>query len=267
MATDTKARPAGEALATSEPAAQRYLPHVAFAVLVFGSWELYGQFVNPLSLPPVSAILIALVEITFDGTLLSALAESLQLLGVGFATAFGVSFVVGVLVGRYRLLDRTFSPFLRALYATPDVALIPVILVWFGFGMPGRVVVVFLAAFFPMLINVYAGVRNAPEDLIEVARTFGYRSELALLTRVVLPAAMPLIMAGVRLGIGRAVVGMALAEVYLRLSGIGALIVGYGNTFQTAYLFAAILPLPLLGIGLTKLVGYLESRMAMAKSV
>lgn len=241
-------------------------PHLAFAVVLFGSWEVYGQLADVLYLPPVSAILAALVEIIIDATLVVALAESLQLLVIGFASALAISFVLGVLIGRYRLFDRTVSPFMNALYATPDVALIPIILVWFGFGMPGRITVVFLSCFFPMLINFYTGIREAPRDLQEVARSFGCHGQLSLLVRIVIPSATPYLLSGIRLGIGRAIVGMALAEVYLRLSGIGALITTYGSSFQMAHLFAAILPLPILGIVLTKMVQYFENRIPAAQS-
>lgn len=233
--------------------------HVAFAALVFGTWEVAGRLTDPVVLPAASAVALALVDITF-GPLPRALMESLQLLAIGFSTALVVGFVLGVIVGRYRVMDRTLSPYFSALYALPVVALVPLVLIWFGFELTGRVIVVFLAAFFPLLINVYQGVRDAPHDLLEVARSFGVRSELGLLRRVVIPAAVPFILAGVRLGIGRGVVGMAIAEVYLRLSGLGTLIAQYGSSFRTDYLIAAIIPLPLLGIGLTKLLAVLEGR-------
>lgn len=236
--------------------------HIAFALLVFGTWEIYARIVdNPTLLPSASAVLIALADITFGGPLLPALFDSLKLLVIGFTAAVVLGFMLGVLVGRYRTLDRTFSPYFNGLYALPTVALVPLVLVWFGFGLAGRVIVVFLAAFFPIVINVYTGVRDAPSDLIEVARSFGVDSEPVMLRTVVIPAAVPFIMAGIRLGIGRAVVGMAIAEVYLRLGGIGSLIVEYGARFATDHLIASILPLPLVGIGLTKLFGYIESRL------
>lgn len=235
--------------------------HLAFAVLVFGLWELGAAVIDdPVIFPGAWAVVTALVQITFGGPLLPALFESLKLLVIGFATATVLGFVLGVGIGRYKAVDRTFSPYFSALYALPTVALVPLVLVWFGFGLIGRVIVVFLAAFFPILINVYTGVRDAPGDLIEVARSFGVRGELAMLRRVVIPSAVPFIMAGIRLGIGRGVVGMAVAEVYLRLGGIGTLIVEYGAVFATDRLMAAIAPLPLLGIGLTKLFGYIEHR-------
>lgn len=234
-------------------------PHLLAALIVFGSWELYGRLGNPVVMPPASAVLSGLFEITFDGPLPGALFESLQLLFVGFGTALLVGTLLGIVIGRYHLANRVFGPFLNALYATPDIALLPLILLWFGFGMTGRVVVVFLAAFFPIMINTYSGVRDAPRDLLEVAASFGVDSEMGRLRKVILPAALPLIMAGYRLGIGRAVVGMAVAEVYLRLGGLGTLIVQYGAVFRTDLLIAAILPLPLLGIGLTKVFERIEN--------
>lgn len=241
--------------------------HLGFAAAFFGTWELYGRVGNELILPPLSAVLAGVGQLISTGELQSAFLQSLRLLFLGFAVAFASGFVMGVAAGRYRTVDRTLRPFLDALYATPIIALVPLILVWFGFGLQGRVIVVFLAAFFPILINVYAGVRDAPQHLIDVARAFGITGELGLLRRVILPAAVPFIMAGVRLGIGRGVVGMAVAEVYLRLGGIGALIVEYGNVFRTDLLIAAILPLPLLGIGLTKLFAAIEHRVQEWKTV
>lgn len=251
----------------SLPDRDEALRHIAFAVVVVAVWEAYGRLGNPLILPPFSAVMAALWDLLIGGQLVDALKSSLQLLFLGFGFSLAVGFVVGVVVGRYKIADRTFSPFLNALYATPTIALVPVVLVWFGFDMAGRVTVVFLASFFPVLINVYAGVRDAPASLIEVARSFGVHNELGLLRRVILPAAIPFIMAGIRLGIGRGVVGMAVAEVYLRLGGIGALIVEYGAAFQTDYLLASIVPLPLLGIGLTKIFQAVERHYEYWKTV
>lgn len=233
--------------------------HLGFAALVFGSWEIYARILdNEVLFPPVTAVLTALADLIVSGELLPALLDSLQLLAVGFVTAFVFGFVFGVLVGRYKVVDRTLSPYLNGFYALPTVALVPIVLVWFGFGAAGRIVVVVLSSFFPILINTYAGVRDAPGELIEVAKAFGVKREFEMLRRVVVPSAVPFIMAGVRLGIGRGVVGMAIAEVYMRLSGLGTLIVDYGSLYLTDYVIAAILPLPLLGVGLTKLFALFE---------
>lgn len=232
--------------------------HAIFGLIFFSAWEFYGRSSDLM--PPISAVVVAFVDITLSGVLPTALLESIQLLLGGFALAAVLGFSTGVVMGRYQLVDRTFMPFVNALYATPTVALVPLVLIWFGFGMTGRLLVVFLASFFPILINVYAGVKESPKDLIEVARSFLVVRERDLLKQVIIPAAAPYIFSGMRLGLGLAVVGMAIAEVYLRLGGIGALIAAYGAVFRLDYLFAAIAPLPLLGIGLTRLVGWLEHR-------
>ena len=239
----------------------RLVGSLLFAALVFGAWEAYGRTGDSLILPPFSDVVAAFVDLATSGRLWEALWPSLKLLFLGFLVSVVVGIVLGVLIGLSRVADLTFSPYLAALYATPDIALVPIILVWFGFDLSGRVVVVFLAAVFPILYNVTAGVRQAPADLIDVARSFG-ASRARTLFQVILPSAVPFIMAGIRLGIGRAVVGMAVAEVYLRIGGIGGLISAYGARFVTDYLIASILILPILGIGLTRLLASLERRIA-----
>lgn len=239
---------------------QRYWPHIAFGGAIAVAWEFYGQVGNDLLLPPLSSIFTALVDITLSGRLPLAILESARLLAIGFTLALVVGFLLGVLVGRSIIMHRTLSPFLNAIFVTPTVAMVPLVLVWFGFGLPGRVVVVFLAAFVPVLVSVYSGVKDSPRDLVEVAHSFGVEGEIAMLRTVRLRAATPLILSGIRLAVGRAVVGMAVAEVYLRLGGIGALIKGYGALFQTDYVFASIVPLPLMGLGLTALVARIEKR-------
>lgn len=238
---------------------QRVIAHLGFALLFFGSWELYGHLGNPVILPPVSQVLVAFYDLLITGRLIEALAPSLFLLFLGFTIAMIVGLVLGVVIGRSRIADLTMSPYLAALYATPSIALVPIILVWFGFGLSGRVLVVILAAVFTMLYNVVAGVRSAPPDLIDVAHSFN-ASRATVLFQVILPAALPFIFAGIRISIGRAVVGMAVAEVYLRLGGIGSLISAFGSRFVTDYLIATILVLPFIGIGLSKLLAYIEKR-------
>jgi ABC-type nitrate/sulfonate/bicarbonate transport system permease component len=234
--------------------------HVAFAAVFFGVWEITGLLANPILWPPFHAVAAAFLDILTDGSLIAALRESLVLLVIGLGASWITGLVLGILLGRVRVIERMVLPFLGGLYATPVIALIPLLLVWFGFGLSGRAVIVWSIAFFPMLVNVYAGVRDTPDDLLEVARSFQVTSELALLRTVVLPSAVPMIMAGVRLSIGRGVVGMAVAEVYLRLGGIGELITDYGSVFRTDYVLASILSLPLLGMFLTGLAKRIESR-------
>lgn len=239
---------------------RRAAPHLAFLAVLLVAWQVASEFLDPVVLPGVGAIVTAMAEMIANGELPIAMAQSILLLvlGLGFATALGVGF--GILIGRSRVAHWTLGPYFSALFVIPTVALVPLVLIWFGFGMTGRVIVVVLAAVVPILLSVASGVRDEPGELVEVARSFGVRGELALLRTVRLRAAVPVIMSGMRLAVGRAVVGMAVAETYLRLGGIGGLIRAYGSMFQTEYVFAAILPLSLLGVGLTGLVALIERR-------
>jgi len=232
-------------------------------VLVFlAAWEVTAQIMdNTLVLPAVSEILAALWDLLVSGELITALAESISLLIVGLIISTILGFVLGTLVARSRTAYWMLNPYFSALFATPTIALVPLVLVWFGFGFPGRVIVVVLAALVPIMFSVASGLRDDPKDLVDVARSFGVKGEIALLFRVRVRAALPVLLAGLRLAAGRGVVGMAVAETYLRLGGIGGLIKSYGAMFQTDYVFASILPLSLLGITIVGLIGRLERRL------
>lgn len=224
-------------------------------------WEVSARIVdNPLTLPPVTAILAALWDLIASGELLTAFAESIWLLIVGLFISAIVGFVLGALIARSRTAYWMLNPYFSALFATPTIALVPLVLVWFGFGLPGRVIVVVLASLVPIMFSVASGLRDDPKDLVDVAKSFGVKGEIPLLFRVRIRAALPVLLAGLRLAAGRGVVGMAVAETYLRLGGIGGLIKSYGSMFQTDYVFAAILPLSLLGIAIVGLIGRLERR-------
>lgn len=244
----------------------RTIAHLVFFALFLLAWEIYGRTGNSLILPPFSQVIAAFWDLLISGRLMEALLPSLRLLAMGFSLGIGAAMVFGIVIGRSRLADLTLGPYLAALYATPSIALVPIILVWFGFGTTGKVFVIFQSAFFPMLYNVLTGVRATPTDLMDVAKSFG-ANRLENLTQVILPSTIPFIFAGLQLSIGRAVVGMAVAEVYLRLGGIGGLINAFGARFITDYLIAAILILPAMGLGLSKLVALMERRIAPWKVV
>ncbi|SLN09786.1 Putative aliphatic sulfonates transport permease protein SsuC [Roseivivax jejudonensis] len=225
-------------------------------------WEVTARALdNPLTMPPISAILAALLDLILSGELFLALGQSIFLLIVGLIAATVIGFVFGALIARSQTAYWMLNPYFSALFVTPTIALVPLVLVWFGFGFPGRVIVVVLAAVVPILFSVASGLRDAPGDLIDVARSFGVKGEIPLLFTVRIRAALPVLMAGLRLAAGRGVVGMAVAETYLRLGGIGGLIKSYGAMFQTDYVFASILPLSLLGIGLVTLIARVERRL------
>lgn len=241
---------------------ERRRDQIVSGIIFLALWEAAARALdNGLVLPPVSDIALAMYTMTITGELPIALGQSIMLLFIGLCVATAIGFVLGVIIARSDTAYWMLNPYVSALFVTPTVALVPLVLVWFGFGMTGRVLVVVLAAVVPILFSVASGVRDAPGDLVDVARSFGVKGEIPMLLTVRLRAAVPVLMAGMRLASGRAVVGMAVAETYLRLGGIGGLIKAYGTTFKTDYVFAAVLPLSLLGIGLATLIGRLERRL------
>lgn len=230
--------------------------------IFLSAWEITAQYMdNALTLPTVSAIMVALWDLIISGELIAALSQSIFLLIVGLFVATVIGFVLGAVIARSKTAYWMLNPYLSALFVTPTIALVPLVLVWFGFGFPGRVTVVVLAAVVPILFSVASGLRDSPGDLIDVARSFGVKGEIPLLFKVRIRAALPVLLAGLRLAAGRGVVGMAVAETYLRLGGIGGLIKSYGSMFMTDYVFASILPLSLLGIAIVSIIGRIERRL------
>ena len=146
----------------------------------------------------------------------------------------------------------------------PRIALIPLIIILFGLGVPAQMVVIFGTSVFPILLSTYAGVRNVPNDLIETAHAFG-ANERQLFYNIIIPASVPFIMSGLRLGIGQAIIGMVVAQMFLGLSGIGFMLTKYGNMFETAYVFVVVLALAFLGIVMTEVVKRIEQRYSLWK--
>ena len=228
------------------------------AVLV--AWELYGRALNPVFLSYPVAIAGALVELIRSGELLQATIQTLRSLVAGFVIALVVGIGIGFLMGRYRLVSLALDPFVTALYNTPSVALIPLIQLWFGLGVTAKVVIVAMSAFFPIVINTFAGVHNTSQGLVDVVRAYG-ATPRQISTKVVLPNSVPFIMAGVRLAVGRAVIGVVTAEFFTAISGLGGLVIIFSNAFATAKLFVPVLTLVALGLCLTSLAKWAERRM------
>jgi NitT/TauT family transport system permease protein len=201
------------------------------------------------------------VTLCANGELISALGSSLWTLLLGFGSAAIVGVILGLLIGRYRVVDAATDWLVNALYATPLVALIPLVTLWFGLGDGAKLFIVSILAVFPILINTAAGVRNVPRPLIDVAVAFAANERQAFL-KIILPAVLPYVMTGLRLGIGRAIIGMVVAEFFTAITGLGAVIVKYGNQYDTASMFVPILVLMILGVGLTTLVRHVEDLLA-----
>lgn len=241
--------------------ARRWVLRATSVVVLLAAWEAYGRSINPILLSRPTAVLAASLEMLGDGSLMQALAVSLVVLVLGLVAGTLIGVVLGLLAGRRAAVAALLELPVNALYATPAVALIPLIVLWFGFDMMAKVAVVFLFVVFPVLINTMRGVREVDPELIEVATTF-CSSERRMWIDLILPSALPYIVTGIRLAIGRALIGVIVAEYYTALSGLGNLIATNANVFQTARMFVPIALIALLGVALTALLGWIEQRLA-----
>ena len=223
-------------------------------------WEIAGRILDSVLIPPLSRIGVAWWKLLASGKLLSNLALSLTTLAAGFFLALLFGIVIGVLMGRFRAVEHFLDLYVNSLMSAPTIAFVPVLIVWFGLGVESRVAVVFLFAVFVVIINTMTGVKQVDRVLVEMARSFGAR-EREIFFKIVLPAAMPAIMAGVRLGMGRAVKGMVTAEMLLTLTGIGAMIMQYGSAFATDSLFAVILTILVLAMITMQGVQWVDKRL------
>jgi ABC-type nitrate/sulfonate/bicarbonate transport system permease component len=149
----------------------------------------------------------------------------------------------------------------NAFYAMPTVALVPLVVIWLGLDFEAKVFLTFIVGVFPIVINAQAGVQNIPSAYIETARAFAC-SRSQMFVKVILPAAIPFFVAGLRLGLGRALVGVVVAEMFTALSGLGYMVMFYGNTFKTALLFVPIITLAVLSIAITELIRWAERRIS-----
>lgn len=234
-------------------------------VFCFAIWEIFGRQVNPLFMSYPSKIILAAVSLTQAGVLQAALLESLRTLVLGYVLGAVFGVLAGLAVGRYREVEAALDWLINAFYATPLVALIPLVILWFGLGFTAKLFIVFLFTLFPVLINTSIGVRNVSRSLIDVGFAF-VANEHQIFTRIILPASLPYIMAGLRLGIGRAIIGMVTAEFFTAISGLGGLVVKYGNQFRTDEMLVPVIILMILGVLLTGTLQRAEALIAPWKS-
>jgi NitT/TauT family transport system permease protein len=235
---------------------------VGTIVLILGVWELFGPTLNKLILRPPSDIVKAFFELVANGELAEAMGQSLRELTGGLAVALVLGLVLGIASGRWRFVYNATDPLVSALYSVPSVALVPLIAVAFkSIGDAPRIATVALFAIFPILINTQQGVRNVDRQLLEVARSFN-SSERRLWTDVIVPSATPYVLAGVRLAIGRGLIGMIVAEFFVGLVGLGYLIISYENVFRIDRMFVPVIVVATMGILLMGFVQWVEGRIA-----
>jgi ABC-type nitrate/sulfonate/bicarbonate transport system permease component len=217
---------------------------VAGIVVALGLWQavaamhFLGIWTNYIS-DPVSTVKAG-YDMTASGELWANAKNSLSAFGIGFALSVGIGIPIGMLMGWNRTVRQLLEPPMMALNATPRLALLPVIVVWLGIGVKSTVVVVFLDAVIPVIVNGMAGIRDVDVKLVQVARSFG-AGRRELFAKVLLPASTPALLTGVRLGVSRGVLGVIVAQLYVSTVGIGYLISNYGEQFQVDQIMFLVL--------------------------
>jgi ABC-type nitrate/sulfonate/bicarbonate transport system permease component len=213
-------------------------------------WELVGnvlELINPMFMSAPTLIFKAAIDMFSSGEIYNDLYVSGLELFWGYLLSALVAVPFGIMVGWYKRASYIFDPFINAMNATPRVALLPLVIIWLGIGILSKVGIIFLGAVFPILINTRDGVKTTPYNLLTAARSFG-ASEWMLFKTVVLPSTIPFILTGMRLGLGRAIVGVMVGELYAATAGIGFMITVAGATFQTDKVFVGVLIFALTGM-------------------
>jgi len=218
-------------------------------LLVVAGWQVAGSsnLVSADLISSPSEVLRVGVSMAASGELTEHVLVSLTEFGVGFPAAVAVGVLAGLLMGHCRLVRHLLDPTIMALYSTPRIALIPILVLWFGVGVASKMAVVFLAGLFPVLVNTMTGVRHVDPIWAQAVRSFG-ASRLQVLVVVTLPAAFPTVLAGIRLGLGRAVTGVIVGEMYVSIAGVGQLIQAYGNAGRTAELMVLVAGIAVFGL-------------------
>jgi len=227
----------------------------------FATWELIARtgVINPLFISSPTLVAHALYQLFADGEIWKDLKVSGTEFLTGYLMAAGVAIPLGLAIGWYKRLYYVASPFVDTLNAVPRVTLLPLIVIWFGIGIWSKIVVVFLGAVIPMLINTFSGVKTNEERFLRVARSFG-ASQFKVFWSIVLPGTVPFIFTGLKYAAGRALLGVVVGELYAATAGIGYLIAIAGNTFQTDKVFAGILIVMVTGLVTVEVLNRLERR-------
>jgi NitT/TauT family transport system permease protein len=236
-----------------------------YAFLIFIIvWQIIGATQNALIFAPPLAVAQRFVQLCTDPglTIPSNTLITIETVIVGFVPAVIIGVPTGILIGRSSIAEYSLDPYINLIYAIPIITLIPLMIVWFGSNMLSSYFLVFVASIFPIIINSISGAKNVKTSLLETGRSFGFGGGAGLWRRIIFPASLPYIMAGLRIGAGHAVIGAILAEIFMYTVGLGLLIEDGASRFDTTEVISAVIVTILLGVLLTELVKYFERRVS-----
>jgi ABC-type nitrate/sulfonate/bicarbonate transport system permease component len=231
--------------------------------LFIAAWEGSSRagWLDPLFASSPSLIIEKLASMIADGSIWPHVLASANIAGIGFGLSVLVGVPMGLAMGRSLALRSVLEPFTTALNASPQVAFLPLLIIWLGIGIASKVALVFLGSFIIMVINTETGVAQVDRRLVETARSF-MANERQIMMKVVLPSALPYIIAGMRLGVGRTLVMVVVAEIYAATKGLGYLIFQAGGLYDTAQVFVGVVILAGAGVILNSFLRWLEKKLA-----
>lgn len=229
-------------------------------VVVFGAWQLYGMHTIAILFAPISTVVHSGYELFAHDQLGSELGYSMWTFGVGYVIGVSIGIVLGMLTGAYRAAEAAVSMYVFALYATPMVALVPIITLWIGFDATAQIVIIALFVTWPMTVTVFHGVRQIDAELMEVARSLRL-SKRQTWAHVLLPGAVPYVITGATQGVAMGLVGVIIAELQTQLSGLGAALQTQSQTYHTAAALAVVLLIMVLGVTLRAVLALVQRRM------
>jgi len=246
------------------PALRRFTRENAPEVLALlagaALWEILGWSLGLQWLPPLSKVMEALAQFVRSGVILANVGSSLQGLIVGFGLSLILGLFLGSLMGRYRYVEKALDIYVHALFVCPSIVLAPIFFAIFGLSDAARIAIILSYSMFVIVINTATAIRTVDPSLVEMARSFGCR-EAQIFIRILLPASLPLVFAGIRLGVGRAVKGMINGEMLIAFVGLGALAQRYGAQFDAAKVFAIAMVVLIIGLVSNALVQMLDKRL------
>ena len=235
----------------------RWFQRILSLVVIIVVWQILAQNVNPILFSPPTRVAARFYDLWTNGPLAFDTLVTIETIIISFVLSLIVGIPLGLVMGRIRPLEYGLDPYITLIYATPTIAVVPLMVIWFGSNLSSSFLLVMLHAVPPLIINTLVGVRVVSNTLVETGRSFGFEG-VSLWRKVVLPASLPFVMAGIRIAIGAAVIGTMVAEIFLFTTGLGYILVYYAQTFDSAAVICGVLIVMALGIAFTELAKLLQ---------
>ena len=227
--------------------------------LFFGLWQIIGARTNPILFTTPVKVAEAFYDLTRTGVLWPAFYGALRDLAIGYGLAAVLGILIGMAMGRSAVVEKMLNPYVNFFQATPLIALVPLVVIWFGVNLQARVAVVFILALWSIIINTSTGVKDTSPTLLDVGRIYKLNA-VQVMGHVQLPNAVPHVFAGLRIALGKALIGVMIAQMEISITGLGGIVINYGNAFKTAYLLAGVVTASLVGVVAAMLLEVIRKR-------